>query len=324
MTTGLQDSITTIVKETVTNPVEPESGVAFVSDERQENAGLYAENQTEQRPAVPKYRQTKVLFEEGDTAARLDSAFYLYPFPEPVEKVEIIEQPALPPAWLDGLLPVSRPMHSGNDPGFVTVIVLFMLSLCVSFRTIRRLWGTLIKRLWTTRERENYEHITISERRTIGLLLCVAIFFIALIWCAAMSAVSPADFSFSIETTLKLGALTAVYFLFQYAVYGIIGYTFTTDTGSRLWIEGFTSAMTLLGLCLLVPGLLVLFYPDVMTLALGLSVMLYIGARIMFICKGFRIFYTNSVSIVYFILYLCALEIIPVAILYYSAYLCVA
>ncbi|MCH5320108.1 MAG: DUF4271 domain-containing protein, partial [Paramuribaculum sp.] len=55
--------------------------------------------------------------------------------------------------------------------------------------------------------------------------------------------------------------------------------------------------------------------------AVYFAMVLYVLARIMFIVKGFRIFYTNSASIVYFILYLCSLEIVPVTIFFYLAYL---
>lgn len=42
----------------------------------------------------------------------------------------------------------------------------------------------------------------------------------------------------------------------------------------------------------------------------------YIAARVTFIAKGFRLFYDNFLSLLYFILYFCTLEIAPVAALY--------
>jgi len=42
---------------------------------------------------------------------------------------------------------------------------------------------------------------------------------------------------------------------------------------------------------------------------------LYLVARLIFIIKGIRIFYSNLTSIVYFILYLCAVEIVPVVVM---------
>lgn len=244
-----------------------------------------------------------------------DSAFYEYPFSTPVVEPE----PPAPPAWTAGIEPVSRPVHSGNDTGFVSVIVLLMLGLCISFRSLRRIRGTLVKHLWSIRSRDGYEQTTAGERRTVGLLLCVAVFFIALIGLAGLSRFRPALFTLTFGTTMAFAGVIAAYFVFQYAVYAIVGLTFATDERCRLWIEGFTASMSLLGLTLLLPGLTVLFYPDLTVAAVAVAAALYVTARIMFICKGFRIFYTNLGSIVYFILYLCSLEFIPFTILYYSA-----
>ncbi|MBR5727625.1 MAG: DUF4271 domain-containing protein, partial [Muribaculaceae bacterium] len=43
---------------------------------------------------------------------------------------------------------------------------------------------------------------------------------------------------------------------------------------------------------------------------------LYICARFIFIFKGIRIFYSNLLSILYFILYLCGVEIVPLIVIY--------
>ena len=45
------------------------------------------------------------------------------------------------------------------------------------------------------------------------------------------------------------------------------------------------------------------------------GIVLYIIARVIFICKGFIVFYDNFYSLLYFILYLCTLEIAPIAIM---------
>ncbi|MBP3590263.1 MAG: DUF4271 domain-containing protein, partial [Muribaculaceae bacterium] len=38
---------------------------------------------------------------------------------------------------------------------------------------------------------------------------------------------------------------------------------------------------------------------------------IYVSARLIFIIKGFKIFYNGFISLIYFILYLCTLEIVP-------------
>ncbi|MDE6169760.1 MAG: DUF4271 domain-containing protein, partial [Duncaniella sp.] len=46
------------------------------------------------------------------------------------------------------------------------------------------------------------------------------------------------------------------------------------------------------------------------------AVVFYFLTRILFICKGFRLFYDNFGSLLYFILYLCTLEIVPLVLIY--------
>ena len=236
------------------------------------------------------------------------------------EKEEVITVPeALPPAWMEGMEPLPRPEFNGRDQGYVTTVVILMLGMCLTFRTIQRIWRTLIKRLWSSHAREDYdENLTGKEKRVIGLLLVVTVFFISLIWNAAMSKLT-LFYEFSFPATLTLCALVGGYFAFQYIVYWIIGTAFVNDEGRQLWVEGFTASMALLGITLIIPGLFVLFYPDLLTVAIYISAAFYVIARIMFICKGFRIFYTNLGSLVYFILYLCSLEIVPLTILYFLA-----
>ena len=223
------------------------------------------------------------------------------------------------PAWTDGLLPVRRPTDIGAAPEFVTTVVLIILGLSLSFRIIKRIWGTLIRRLWTTRSREVFDSFTITENRTIGLMLVAAVFFLAVIASTGLSLVFPARFPFDFASTLTLASVIAGYFVFQYAVYALIGYTFLTTDGTRRWLEGFTATMSLLGIILLIPTLVVLFYPEFIVPAIYVAAVFYALARIMFICKGFRIFYTNLASLVYFILYLCSLEIVPLTIFYFFA-----
>ena len=94
-----------------------------------------------------------------------------------------------------------------------------------------------------------------------------------------------------------------------------MGYTFSDKVGSKLWIDGFKSSQALLGLLLLPVLVLVMLYPSSGKLLLSVAATLYLVARLIFIYKGIRIFYGNLTSILYFILYLCAVEIVPLFIM---------
>lgn len=222
-------------------------------------------------------------------------------------------------AWTEGLLPIDRPGHTGHDQGAVTVIVVLLLGICLSFKNMRRVFAVLTKRLLSKRIHQGFDETTVDEKRSIGLLLVVTVFFLGLLVTAGLSSFVPGEFSYTFATILRAAGVVGAYFVGQYIVYRLLGYTFADEGTTKLWIEGFTASMSLLGLGLLIPGIVVLFYPDVTREAVWVGAGLYVLARIMFICKGFRIFYTNWGSLLYFILYLCTLEIIPISILYHLA-----
>ncbi len=56
--------------------------------------------------------------------------------------------------------------------------------------------------------------------------------------------------------------------------------------------------------------------PEWTTPMLWLSAAIYAASRAVFVVKGFKIFYHKLRSLLYFILYLCTLEIIPVLLIY--------
>lgn len=105
--------------------------------------------------------------------------------------------------------------------------------------------------------------------------------------------------------------LMAAYYVFQLVAYSTVGYAFATNDGRRQWVDGFAASQAFAGLLLIVPALLLLCMPQWHLPLSLLAALVYVAARIVFICKGFRIFYHKLSSLLYFILYLCTLEIIP-------------
>lgn len=102
-----------------------------------------------------------------------------------------------------------------------------------------------------------------------------------------------------------------LYYLFQLCAYNAVGYAFTDNEHRRAWIRAFNASQGLLGFALMPAAIVTVFYPVAAMAALWVALALYVVARFLFIVKGFRIFYENFGSLLYFILYLCTLEIIP-------------
>ena len=115
-----------------------------------------------------------------------------------------------------------------------------------------------------------------------------------------------------------------MFYVAQYILYRIMGYTFLPDKASvKLLIDGFNSSQAVLGLLLCPVAFIMLLSPDITRPMIYLAAILYFAARIVFVCKGFRIFFNNLASLLYFILYLCSVEIVPVILSFTGAiFLC--
>ncbi len=225
--------------------------------------------------------------------------------------------PPPPPSWLDGLEGTPHPVGVGDDNGVLAVITAMFLVMLLSFRHCRRLFATLFQELLGMRQRANvFDEHTSNETQMMVLMAVQWSVYTGLLGYAALSRMYPLDPGGAFVHTLMLICLTASYYVFQLCAYSTLGYTFTTRAGKRHFVQGFTASQSLLGFLLIIPALVAIFYPEAGDVMLKVAAVCYLVARMVFIAKGFRIFYTKIFSLFYFILYLCALEIIPLIILY--------
>lgn len=219
-------------------------------------------------------------------------------------------------AYAQGVEPEPLKALPGYDSGVMCMLVVIFLIIAVNCRHYTTFIKTFTTDLLSVRQRANAfdENPTVSETRvllSLTILLC-ACEGILLYSAIAMQGYAPDAF----RTIGILSLLAAGYYGWQLLAYRMVGYLFSNEIGKVQWIKGFNTSQSLLGLFMAVPAMVVLFNPGLTPLLLIISAVLYATARIIFISKGFRIFYNNYSSLVYFILYLCTLEIIPPIILY--------
>lgn len=220
------------------------------------------------------------------------------------------------PAWASGKEGVPRPVTIGEDSGILVMLVGVMVLLGLNMGHVRRVFRTLPQDLLSVRRRASlFDEHTANETRVIILLLlvtCVMEGLLLFIWLGTDT------MQFPMQMLRGVGALTLLgggYYLFQLAACVTVGYVFTDPVSAGLWRRGLNASQVLLGLALTVPALVALFYPETSNRMLIVAASLYLLSRICYISKGFRIFYVNFPSLLYFILYLCTLEIIPPVIL---------
>ncbi len=220
--------------------------------------------------------------------------------------------------FTEGHQPDAKASLPGYDSGVLCLLLGMFLLLAYNFRHYSTFLKNFATDLFSIRRREGFFDVrTTSEAGIQTSLMFMACLSEGIIINSAIDSVTVVDFkAFPVICTLAIAAV--LYYLWQLAAYSTVGFIFTDRVSARMWIKGFRASQALLAMLLVVPAIVVLFNPGCSDIVVTLGVIFYILTRILFICKGFRLFYDNFGSLIYFILYLCSLEIVPVVLLYRS------
>lgn len=221
------------------------------------------------------------------------------------------------PGWLKGVDVPLRRENVADNPGVLSLLVGVFVLMGLNMGHIRRLFHSLPQRLWSVRRRGNaFDETTSNETRTFLLLLAMLFVAEGILLYEWLGSGSRAGV---FATVGAFTGLAAAFYFFQFCSCALVGYVFTDRAGSVSWLRGLNATAALSAVALILPAVVALFYPSLGAAMLVSAATLYVAARIVFVVKGFRIFYNNFLSLLYFILYLCTLEIIPVIVLYVSA-----
>lgn len=215
--------------------------------------------------------------------------------------------------YTTGIRPSERQLLPGYDSGVLCMLIGVFLLLAYNFRHYSTYLKNFSYDLWSVRHTDDSFGVrTFSET---GIQVSVV-----LLACLCEGIIVNAGLSVggvtrgTLPTYVVIGGLmliASLYYLWQLLAYRVVGYVFTDKISARQWLKGFNASQALLGLALTIPALVVLFNPEQAGVVLIIGATCYILARLIFIFKGFRLFYDNFGSLLYFILYLCTLEIVP-------------
>lgn len=223
------------------------------------------------------------------------------------------------PGWMSGIRVEERPVTPGADTGILAMVVMLLVLVGLNMRHVRRLFRAITQDLWSVRRRANaFDDHTAKETRTILILLlqlCVFEGILLFLWLGDTGPATRDVF----RPVAWLTCLAIGLYLFELLACTTVGYVFTDKVNAAQWRRGLNASSVILGILLTLPTLVSLFYPSVTGAMLWLAAGLYIATRLVYVAKGFRIFYNNFPSLLYFILYLCTLEIIPLIATYISA-----
>lgn len=208
-----------------------------------------------------------------------------------------------------------RPVLPATDSGIPTLLMALLVLVGLNVKPLKRVLSALPTELLSVRRRDNaFDEHTANEARAQALLIivtCIMEGLLLFMWTSNIRTTSSAQLVFNAAGCLI--GLAGAFYIFQLAACATLGYVFTDPLSANLWRRGLNASTTALGIALTAPTFVALFYPALTSKMLIIAGALYILSRICYISKGFRIFYYNFGSLLYFILYLCTLEIIPVA-----------
>lgn len=234
---------------------------------------------------------------------------------KPVDTYPLIEQ-------RQGIAPESPVKTAAHSSAMMALLVVSFLLIAYCYRKGFGYFHKLSKSIWSVKRTENHldEHTT-NETILLGSLIAVTVIMEAIIVHSAVPLYFPgsAAAAWAADIYHMIAAAAACYAA-QVACVGATGYIFSENTETRLWIQGFNSTQVFMGIALTPVAITMLFVPSCNGFMVFIAIALYIIARLAFYAKSVRLFYSNIFQCFYFISYLCALEIAPLALLYNSAF----
>lgn len=208
---------------------------------------------------------------------------------------------------------------------YLGIAVLFCI-VGLKFKGSKRYLKALMTDLTDTRTRHNAFDDTVKET---SLLVLLNVMWVAsagiLLWvCVALTThISPGDSGRVMPQPARgiaiCMAVAAAYLVLMLLAYWIVGSVFSDRKLTRLWLKGASASMGLQTFMLFPLSLVALNYPkwDVPVLLIAAGV--FVIGKIVFLYKGFRIFFTQISSWLLFLYYLCSLEIVPLILTYLGA-----
>ena len=202
--------------------------------------------------------------------------------------------------------------------GFIIFLVCFFVSARL-FEGRRQLLSSMLNRLFRENERQSIFSDSISNELISKILLSLqTIVLLAIIFYRVLS---PLQYSFS-ETNsqlfLALGEIVLifiVFILYKFLSAWIVGLVFFHRDDVDRWNETFFSLISICGLVLFIPALLMFYIEEAHFFYYFVLLYLFL-VEIFVFYKIYSIFFHHKGLLLHFILYLCAQEIAPLYLAY--------
>jgi hypothetical protein len=214
--------------------------------------------------------------------------------------------------------PISQRLQLQNW-GFILFLVCFFIFIQIINNT-SKLLTTMLKGLWKNNNKESIfaeqiknEFIIKSLLSLQTIVLCAVNLFSYLLFQKEYShEIGSQMFPFIIKASMLIFA----FLLYKSVTYNIIGTIFFQKGNLREWNDYFFSIICLSGFILFLPTLLLFYIEKTLYFCWFFYSIYFISIIILIFRKIYVLFFPRKTLLLYFILYLCAQEIIPLYFLY--------
>ena len=225
------------------------------------------------------------------------------------------EPPAVVIDIRPGLPAPLRPAHAPlRDDGLFVLLLAGLVLFLLSVRYRKKIFS------WQSDGTSEHRRDSNPTKHLIGINAHLRNIFLAFTFIieGTLGAIAlhvaglPLPFHGGYATNALLFALpAALYFLCQQGIFVLLTTLFSTDTRGREWCDTHIIINLLLGIALFPFAFVASYLPEAAQICLICAIILYLLTRILFIIKGVKLFLRDFRSLLYFILYLCALETAP-------------
>ncbi|MDR1682464.1 MAG: DUF4271 domain-containing protein [Candidatus Symbiothrix sp.] len=207
------------------------------------------------------------------------------------------------PAWPDLL-----------NHGFLLFLSCFFISAQL-LGSRRKLIVSMVYELFHSNERQNLFSETVKNELIGKYFLC----FQALVCIAFLTAGTYIHQAHITWITSGLwfeicgvGFLSVlVWIVYKFLTSNIIGFIFFEKENIRQWNRQFFSITALSGIVLFLPALCIFFFPESYLICFLFGLLYFLFVEILIAWKIYTIFFQRNSNSLYFILYLCAQELMP-------------
>jgi hypothetical protein len=198
---------------------------------------------------------------------------------------------------------------------------LFFLFLFIFFVTAfllgsnRHLFASMLHGLFREQEKGGAFPEIIHNEFVGKLTLCLQTVLTAsiIVYCI-LSRVLPLPFESTSHFLYLLGGTIVcliVALLYKFLTYFLIEYIFFSKEDAQLWNSQYFAIISLSGVVLFLPAMLIFYWTTAFHVCLYASLFYLLFIKVLMVYKIYTIFFHQKSPLLYFILYLCGQELLP-------------